>query len=30
MQTNIKTKNGKKLWLQALVNSGYTHTRIDK
>jgi len=30
MHTNIKTKNRKKLWLQALVNSEYTHTRIDK
>ena len=30
MQTNVKTKNGKKLWLQALVNSGCTHIEIDK
>ena len=28
--TNIKTKNRKELQLQALVDSGYTHTRIDK
>jgi len=30
VQTNIKTKNGKKLWLQALVDSEYTLTGIDK
>jgi len=30
MQTNIKTKNGKELRLQALVDSGYTHTGIDE
>jgi len=30
VQTNIKTKTEKELRLQALVNSGYTHTRIDK
>ena len=30
MQANIKTKNGKKLKVKALVDSGYTHTRIDK
>ena len=30
MQTNIKTKTEKELRLQVLVNSGYTHTRIDK
>ena len=30
MHTNIKTKNGKELQLQALVDSGCTHTRIDK
>ena len=30
MHTNIKTKNGKELQLQALVDSGYTHTRINK
>ena len=26
----MKTKNGKKLKVKALVNSGYTHTRIDE
>ena len=30
MQTNIKTKNGKELWLQALVDFGCTHTGIDE
>jgi len=30
VHTNIKTKNGKELQLQALVDSGYTHTRINK
>ena len=30
MQTNIKTKNRKELRLQTLVDSGCTHTRIDK
>ena len=30
MQTNIKTKNGKGLWLQALVDSGCTHMEIDE
>jgi len=30
MHTNIKTKNRKELWLQALVDSGCTHTGIDK
>ena len=30
MQTNIKIKNGKELQLQALVDSGCTHTRIDE
>ena len=30
MQTNIKTKNGKELQLQALVDSGYTHTKINE
>ena len=30
MQTNIKTKNGKELWLQALVDLGCTHTGIDE
>ena len=30
IQTNIKTKNGKELWLQALVDSGCTHTGINK
>ena len=30
MQTNIKTKNGKELQLQALVDLGCTHIRIDE
>ena len=30
MQTNIKTKNGKELQLQALVDSGCTHTKINE
>jgi len=30
MQTNIKTKTEKELWLQALVDSSCTHTGIDK
>ena len=30
MQANVKTKNGKKLKVKALVNSGCTHTGIDK
>jgi len=30
VQTNIKTKNGKGLWLQALVDSGCTHMKIDE
>jgi len=30
MQANIKTKNGKKLEVKALVDSGYTHIGIDK
>ena len=30
MQTNIKTKNGKELKLQALVDSRCTHTRINE
>jgi len=30
MQANIKTKNGKKLEVKALVDSGYTHTGIDE
>ena len=30
MQTNIKTKNRKKLWLQVLVDSRCTYTGIDK
>ena len=30
MQADIKTKNSKKLKVKALVNSGCTHTRIDK
>jgi len=28
--TNVKTKNGKSLKIKALVDSGYTHTRIDE
>jgi len=30
VQTNIKTKDRKKLQLQTVVDSGCTHTRIDK
>ena len=30
VQANIKTKNGKKLEVKVLVDSGYTHTEIDK
>jgi len=30
VHTNIKTKNRKELWLQALVDSGCTHTGINK
>jgi len=30
VQTNVKTKNGKKLKVKALVNSGYTHIGIDE
>jgi len=30
MQENVKTKNGKNLKVKALVDSGYTHTGIDK
>ena len=30
MQTNIKTKTEKELWLQALVDSSCTYTGIDK
>ena len=30
MQTNIKTKNRKELWLQALVDLECTYTRIDE
>jgi len=30
VQANIKTKNEKKLKVKALVDSGYTHTGIDK
>jgi len=30
VQTNIKTANRKELWLKVLVNSGYTHTEINK
>ena len=30
MQTNIKTKNRKELQLQALVDSGCTHTEINE
>ena len=30
MHTNIKTKNGKELLLQALVDSGCIHTGINK
>ena len=30
MQANVKTENGKKLKVKALVNSGCTHTGIDE
>jgi len=30
VQANVKTKNGKKLKVKALVDSGCTHTGIDK
>jgi len=30
VQANIKTKNGKKLKVKALVDSGYTYTGIDE
>jgi len=30
VQANVKTKNGKKLKVKALVDSRCTHTRIDK
>jgi len=30
VHTNIKTKNGKELQLQALVDFGCTYTRINK
>ena len=30
MQANVKTKNGKKLKVKALVDSGCTHTGINK
>ena len=30
MQADIKIKNGKKIKIKALVNSGCTHTRIDE
>ncbi len=30
MQANVKTKNGKKLKVKALVDFRYTHTGIDK
>jgi len=30
MQADVKMKNGKKLKLKALVDSGYTYTGIDK
>ena len=30
MQANIKTKNGKKLKVKALVDSGYIHTEINE
>ena len=30
MQANIKTKNGKKLEVKALVDSGCTHTEINE
>jgi len=30
MQADIKTKNGKKLKVKTLVDSGYIHTEIDE
>ena len=30
VQANVKTKNGKKLKIKALVDSRYTHTGIDE
>jgi len=30
VQANVKTKNGKNFKLKALVDSGYTHTGINK
>ena len=30
MQADIKTKNGKKIKMKALVDSGYTYTGIDE
>jgi len=30
VQANVKTKNGKKLKVKVLVDSGYTHTGIDE
>ena len=30
MQANVKTQNGKKLKVKALVDSGCTHTEIDE
>jgi len=30
MQANVKTKNGRKLEVKALVDSGCTHTEIDE
>ena len=30
MQTNIKTKNRKELWLQVLIDLRCTHTGIDE
>jgi len=30
MHMNMKTSNGKKLWLKASINSEYTHTEINK
>ena len=30
MYTNVKISNRRKLWLKALVDSGCTHTGIDK
>ena len=30
MQADMKTKNGKKLKVKALVDSGCTHTEIDE